>query len=141
MGGDLLVPPYRRLDQHGGTGIRLRYTDSMNFLAIVVKLGEVLGQVVAEHTSKQCATEELMATTQYEAALHAVEQLTPEEQRQLQDALASLQARNTMPSSRLQPSGAALVAMLEAQPSDPAVWEEIGRIIEDECERIDPSTW
>ncbi len=82
-----------------------------------------------------------MATTRYEAALQAVEQLTPEEQRRLQDALAALQTRNMAPASSPQPSGAALVATLDAQPSDPAVWEEIGRIIEDECERIDPSTW
>jgi len=32
-------------------------------------------------------------------------------------------------------------AMLDANPPDPAVWEEIGRIIEDECERIDPRDW
>ncbi len=82
-----------------------------------------------------------MAIPPYEAALHAVEQLTPEEQRRLQDALAALQTRNTATPSSRQPSGAALVAMLDAQPSDPAVWEEIGRIIEDECERIDLRTW
>ena len=82
-----------------------------------------------------------MATTPYEAALHAVEQLTPDECQRLQDALTALQARNTVSPSSGQPSGAALVAMLEAQPSDPAAWEEIGRIIEDECERIDLSTW
>ena len=82
-----------------------------------------------------------MTTTPYEAALHAVEQLTPDERRRLQDALAALQKRNAVSPSSEQPSGAALVAMLEAQPSDPAVWDEIGRIIEDECERIDASTW
>jgi hypothetical protein len=40
-----------------------------------------------------------------------------------------------------QPTGAALVAILDAQQSDPVAWEEIGRIIEDECERIDSQTW
>ncbi len=82
-----------------------------------------------------------MATTAYEAALHAVKQLTPEERRRLQDALAALQTPDTTAPSSGQPSGTALVALLEAQPSDPLVWEEIGRIIEDECERIDPGTW
>ncbi len=82
-----------------------------------------------------------MATTPYEDALHAVERLTPEERRRLQDTLAELQTRDMASPSSGQPSGATLVAMLDAQPSDPAVWEEIGRIIEDECERIDPSTW
>ena len=82
-----------------------------------------------------------MTTTRYEAALQAVEQLTPEEQRHLRDALAALQTLDQASPSTLQPSGAALVAMLDVQPSDPAVWEEIERIIEDECERIDPSTW
>ena len=89
----------------------------------------------------QRVMEELMATTAYEAALRAIERLTPEERRRLQDALADLQTRKTASPSSGQPSGAALVALLEAQPSDPAAWEEIGRIIEDECERIDPSTW
>ncbi len=82
-----------------------------------------------------------MATPAYEAALQAIEQLTPEERRRLQDALGELHTRKTMSPSGGQPSGAALVTMLEAQPSDPVVWEEIGRIIEDECERIDPGTW
>ncbi len=82
-----------------------------------------------------------MATTPYEAALLAIEQLTPEERRRLQDTLADLQTQNKASPSSGQPTGASLVAMLDAQPSDPAVWEEIGRIIEDECERIDPSTW
>lgn len=83
-----------------------------------------------------------MATTPYEDALQAVERLTPDERRRLQDVLVALQTPTTPPvrSSR-QPSGAALVAMLDAQPSDQVVWEEIGRIIEDECERIDLSTW
>jgi hypothetical protein len=82
-----------------------------------------------------------MATTPYEAALHAVKQLTPEERRRLQDAMAELQIPGTTAPSSGQPSGAALVALLDAQPSDPTVWEEIGRIIEDECERIDPRIW
>ncbi len=79
-----------------------------------------------------------MATTPYEAVLHAIEQLTPEERRRLQDALAEFEAGKTAQPSTRQPSGAAFVATLEAQPSDPVAWEEIGRIIEDECERVDP---
>ena len=81
-----------------------------------------------------------MATTAYEDVLRAVERLTPEERRHLQDALAALESSNATPAGR-QPSGAAFVAMLDANPPDPAVWEEIGRIIEDECERIDPNDW
>lgn len=95
-----------------------------------------LGQASAGRWPKQRATEELITITPYEAALHAVEQLTSEERQRLQDALVTLQTQTSR-----QPSGAALVAMLDAQPSDPVVWEEIGRIIEDECERIDLKTW
>ena len=76
-----------------------------------------------------------MATTAYEDALRAVERLTPEERRRLQSDLMRLDLADGPP------SGAAFVAMLDANPPDPAVWEEIGRIIEDECERIDPNDW
>ncbi len=75
-----------------------------------------------------------MATTAYEDALRAVERLTPEERRHLRNHLTQLDLADG-------PSGAAFVAMLDANPPDPAVWEEIGRIIEDECERIDPHDW
>lgn len=76
-----------------------------------------------------------MSTTPYEEVLHAVEQLTPEERRRLQSDLIRLDRANEVP------SGAAFVDALEADPPDPVAWEKIGRIIEDECERIDPSTW
>jgi hypothetical protein len=82
-----------------------------------------------------------MATIPYAEVLEAVEQLTPEERRRLQEALAELQTSSNVSSSPGQLTGAALVAVLDAQSSDPVAWEEIGRIIEDECERIDSDTW
>ncbi len=76
-----------------------------------------------------------MATTAYEGALRAVERLTPEERLCLRSDLTQLDLADGPP------SGAAFVAMLDANPPDPVVWGEIGRIIEDECERIDPRDW
>ena len=82
-----------------------------------------------------------MATPAYEDALHAAERLTVDEQRRLQAALAALATQNVAPSDSRQTSGAALVATLEAQPPDPATWEKIEQIIEDECEYVDSGTW
>ncbi len=95
-----------------------------------VSVEKVTGQPSLQHV-----TEEAMATTAYEDALRAVERLTPEERLRLRSDLTQLDLAYGPP------SGAAFVAMLDANLPDPTVWEEIGRIIEDECERIDPSTW
>ncbi len=72
-----------------------------------------------------------MTTLGYEEILQAAQQLPPEDQHRLVAALTAGWV----------PSGATLVRALDTDPPDAVAWAEIERIIEDECERIDPTTW
>ncbi len=77
-----------------------------------------------------------MATTAYEAALHAIEQLTPEERQRLRSDLARLDLADGLP------SGAAFVdALLASPPLDPAGLDAMEQAINEGCERIDPRDW
>ena len=78
-----------------------------------------------------------MSISTYERIRRVVEQLTHEERRQLREELGM----SSQPHPATEPTGAALIRALDADPPDPQAWEAIERIIEDECERVDPSTW
>jgi hypothetical protein len=78
-----------------------------------------------------------MATTTYDHVLALAEQLAPEEQVQL---AAALLTRPTSPPPGI--PGAQLLEMLDTLPPlDPAVLDEMERVIEEDCERIDPREW
>ena len=78
-----------------------------------------------------------MATTTYDDVLALAERLAPEERVQL---AAALLTRPTSPPPGI--PGAQLLAMLDTLPPlDPAVLDEMERVIEEDCERIDPREW
>ena len=73
-----------------------------------------------------------MAIMTYEEILSAAQQLAPEEQQRLRDALAQ----------GVQGAPINLSAVLLALPPiDPAVIDEMERLIEEGCEQIDPGAW
>lgn len=78
-----------------------------------------------------------MATTTYDDVLALARQLPPEERQRLAAAL--------VPRPTQFPQGIAgprLLAMLDTVPPlDPAVLDEMERVIEEDCERIDPRDW
>ena len=70
-----------------------------------------------------------MATSTYEQVLHEAQQLTPEEQLRLREALAA----ETSPSST-----SPLVAFLRSVgPLDPEVADEMERVIDEQFEYVD----
>jgi len=74
-----------------------------------------------------------MTTTDYETILREARQLPLEERRRLASALTDEDAA---------PTDSTLVASLLAlEPLEPAVWDEMERLIEEGCERIDPHDW
>ena len=78
-----------------------------------------------------------MATTTYEHVLALAEQLAPDERQQL---AAALLTRPTSPPAGI--PGARLLAMLDTLPPlDPAVFDEMERVIEEDCEQIDRREW
>ena len=79
-----------------------------------------------------------MAATTYDDVLQAALRLTPEEQARLRDELGHHEAaRPTTPAS-----GANFVTALQtAEPLDPAIVDEMERLIEAGCEQVDPHGW
>lgn len=78
-----------------------------------------------------------MTTTDYETILREARQLPLEERRRLASALIE-----TDEDTATAPAESTLVASLLAlEPLEPAVWDEMERLIEEGCERIDPRDW
>ncbi len=78
-----------------------------------------------------------MATTSYDEVLALAEQLAPAEQQQLAAALVS--GPGTTPRGI---PGPQFLAMLDTLPVlDPQVFDDLERVIEEDCERIDPREW
>ncbi len=74
-----------------------------------------------------------MATTTYDHVLALAEQLVPEERQRLAVALLT---RPSSPPAGI--PGSQLLAMLDTLPPlDPQVFDEMERVIEEDCERID----
>lgn len=77
-----------------------------------------------------------MVNATYETVLRGAEQLTLEEQREL---ITRLETSTSMLQGV---TGVELLAMLDSLPPiDPDMLNEIERIIEEDCERIDPDAW
>ena len=80
-----------------------------------------------------------MTTSTYDDILRAAQQLTVEEQARLRDQLGRGHENNVIAT---RPSGASFVAALRAgEPLDPAIVDEMERLIEAGCEQIDPHGW
>ncbi len=76
-----------------------------------------------------------MTTTDYEMILREARQLPLEERRRLASALIDEDAAAA-------PAAPTLVASLLAlEPLEPAVWDEMERLIEEGCEQVDPRDW
>lgn len=76
-----------------------------------------------------------MATSTYEEVLHEAQALSSEERMRLRAELATLPMTSTL-------SGAEYVRRLLSRPAtDPAAVDEMARVIEEECEQIDPHEW
>ena len=74
-----------------------------------------------------------MSSTDYEDALHAVEQLTPAERQRLVDALIADDQGNTPPADLS-------TILLNLPELHPATVDAMERAIEEDCDRIDPFT-
>ncbi len=78
-----------------------------------------------------------MTTTDYETILREARRLPLEERQRLASVLIA-----TDEDAAVAPAGPTLVASLLAlEPLEPAVWDEMERLIEEGCERIDPHDW
>ena len=80
--------------------------------------------------------------TSNEDILQNAQQLPPEERCRLRDTLTVSLEQDPFTSTRPQTTGAAFVRALRLRPPlDPAAADELERLIEEGCERIDPETW
>ncbi|HSH82925.1 MAG TPA: hypothetical protein VLA19_30705 [Herpetosiphonaceae bacterium] len=78
-----------------------------------------------------------MTTTDYKTILREARQLPLEERRRLAGALI-----DTDEDAATGPTDSTLVASLLAlEPLEPAVWDEMERLIEEGCQQVDPHDW